>query len=77
VYSVDGATGAFKEEQRLADPGKTPWSFALDPSGRWMLVANQGSDQVSVLKVDPRTGALTATPESLAAPKPVVLAFPG
>lgn len=76
VYAIDGAAGSFREEQRLASPGKTPWTFAFDRSGRWMVVANQGSDQLSVLKVDRKTGALMATGESLSVPKPVALSFP-
>jgi 6-phosphogluconolactonase len=31
---------------------KTPRDFTLDPSGRWMLVANQGSGAVIVFRIN-------------------------
>src|SRR5690606_7709505 len=40
--------------ERLAVPacgGRTPRHFSLSPSGRWMVVANQDSDTVTVLPV--------------------------
>ena len=39
--------------------GRTPRDFAIDPSGRFLLVANQNSDAVIVLRIDPQTGKLT------------------
>jgi len=36
-----------------------PRNFAIDPQGRWLLVANQGSDSIAVFRIDPRSGSLT------------------
>jgi 6-phosphogluconolactonase len=38
--------------------GRTPRHFALDPSGTYLVVANQDSDSLSVFKVHPRTGQI-------------------
>jgi 6-phosphogluconolactonase len=38
--------------------GQTPRHFALDPTGAYMLVANQGSDSLTVYTVHPRTGQI-------------------
>ena len=38
--------------------GQTPRHFALDPAGAYMLVANQGSDSLTVYTVHPRTGQI-------------------
>jgi 6-phosphogluconolactonase len=57
--------------------GKEPRNFALDPTGRWLLAANQYSDTITVLARDERTGKLTATGASIASASPVCLLFTG
>ncbi|HXM44463.1 MAG TPA: beta-propeller fold lactonase family protein, partial [Bryobacteraceae bacterium] len=39
--------------------GKTPRNFTLDPTERWMLVANQDSNSISVFARHPETGELS------------------
>ena len=75
VYAVDGASGALTEQQRIASSG-IPWSFGIDPSGRWLLVATQTANLVAVYRVDPATGLLTATAETLPLAAPVRVDFP-
>jgi 6-phosphogluconolactonase len=36
--------------------GNGPRNFAIDPSGNFLLVGNQRSDNISVLKIDKKTG---------------------
>ena len=67
--------GTLSEIQRVSSHGKSPWSFAIDPTGRWMLVTNESSDSVTEFGVDPATGNLHATSESLAIPKPLTVTF--
>ena len=50
-----------------------PWAFALDPSGRWMLVANAA--KVSLFAVDPAAGTLADTGQSVASATPLSIAF--
>lgn len=75
AYSMNLRTGMLIEVQRISSQGKTPWSFALDASDHWMLVANEASSSVTVLAVDPETGKLAATSEALPVPKPVSVTF--
>ena len=39
--------------------GATPRNFNFDPSGRYVFVCNQGSDNVVTFEADPDDGTLT------------------
>jgi 6-phosphogluconolactonase len=39
--------------------GKTPRDINLDPTGNWLLAANQDSDSIAIFKVDKTTGLIT------------------
>src|SRR5467141_4004901 len=75
VFSVAEATGALALEQVVSTEGDWPRNFSLDPSGRWLLVANQRSDSVVVFGRDPDNGRLTPTRQRIAIPSPVCLRF--
>jgi 6-phosphogluconolactonase len=75
TYSIDKTSGALTEIQRISPPGKVPWSFAIDPTGHWMLVADQGSNSVAVLAIDSNTGKLSTTDQSVSIPNPVTVTF--
>jgi len=75
VYTINQDNGEFQEIQRLPALGKVPWSFGIDPTGRWLLVTNEGSNSVSVFNIDRATGRLSATQESLSIPKPISVTF--
>jgi 6-phosphogluconolactonase len=51
------------------------WHFVFDPSGRWLLAANQSDSTTQIFAVDPRTGALTDTGQIVATPLPTSLAL--
>ena len=68
VYDVDGKTGRLTETQRVASGGKSPRTFGIDPSGRWMLVSHDVSSTVNVFGIDKASGKLTATGEALPVP---------
>ena len=72
---MDAKTGRLTEIQRIATQGRSPRTFAIDPSGRWMLVAHDGSGMVNVFAIDKATGKLSPTGESLAIPNAASLAF--
>jgi 6-phosphogluconolactonase len=55
--------------------GKNPRDFNLDPTGKWVLVANQDSDNILVYPRDLQTGMLKASPQMVATSKPVCLRF--
>ena len=53
--------------------GNGPRHFLIDPTGNFLLVANQNSDNVVIYKRDQKTGLLKATGEEIKIPKPVCL----
>jgi 6-phosphogluconolactonase len=75
AFSVAESTGALAPLQVISTEGDWPRNFSLDPTGRWLLVANQRSDSIVVFARDPESGRLTATPQRLALPSPVCLQF--
>jgi 6-phosphogluconolactonase len=75
VFSVTEPTGALTLEQVVSTDGDWPRNFTLDPTGRWLLVANQRSDSVVVFGRDPDNGRLTPTRQRIAIPSPVCLRF--
>ncbi len=53
--------------------GRTPRNFNFDPSGNFLLVGNQNSDEIVIFKVDKVTGLLTDTQKRIEVGKPVCL----
>ena len=53
--------------------GKTPRNFNFDPTGNFLLVANQNSDAIVVFKINKDTGLLTDTGNRIDLGKPVCL----
>jgi 6-phosphogluconolactonase (cycloisomerase 2 family) len=64
VFAID-ASGTLKEIQRRSVEGIEPREFSFDPSGHFMLVANQKSNQIVTLKVDPSSGLLGETVQKI------------
>ncbi len=69
VFAIDGK-GQLKEIQRRSVEGVEPREFSFDPSGHFMLIANQKSNQIVTLKVDPKTGMLGDTVQKVAFDSP-------
>jgi 6-phosphogluconolactonase len=74
-FRADARFGNLTPMGRSSCGGKTPRNFVLDPTERWMLVANQDSNQISVLGRNPLTGALTEEGKSFAATTPMCILF--
>jgi 6-phosphogluconolactonase len=58
VFRVN-ADGGLTLLQNISSGGKEPRNFVLDPTGGWVLAANQDSGNVVVFKIDRATGKLT------------------
>jgi 6-phosphogluconolactonase len=71
VFHIAAATGRLALLQHVSTQGKTPRNFALDPSGRVLLVANQNSDNIFTYSIDRQTGKLTPTGKSVTLPSPM------
>ncbi len=52
-----------------------PRSFAIDPSGHYMIIAGQADHQITVMKVNTETGDLAPTGESIEVPAPACVLF--
>jgi 6-phosphogluconolactonase len=70
VFALEGG-GRLVPKGHVAAGGKTPRHFAIDESGRWLLVANQASDGVAVFRLDAASGRPTFTGSMVRVPKPV------
>ncbi|MBC7565754.1 MAG: lactonase family protein [Pedobacter sp.] len=68
-------TGRLAFASRISSLGKGPRNFAIAPSGRYLLVANQNSDEIVIFKRDRITGALTDSEKRISVGSPVSLIF--
>ena len=73
VFAVDPAKGTLRTVGYQSVLGKEPRNFMLDPTGNFLLVANQDSNAVVVFRVDKRTGLLEPTGQRLDVPSPSCL----
>lgn len=73
IYAVDPASGKLTVKGFQSTLGKGPRNFVIDPTGQWLLVANQRSDNVVIFRIDPGTGLLTPKEKQIPVPSPVCL----
>jgi 6-phosphogluconolactonase len=55
--------------------GQVPRHFAVDPSGRFLLVANQRSNSITTFRIDQETGALSSVGAKISLGAPVCVRF--
>jgi 6-phosphogluconolactonase len=60
TFAVNEANGTLKLLNRKPCGGKVPRHIALDPTERWLLVANQESDTIAVFERNAQTGRLSS-----------------
>lgn len=58
LFAIDPATGLLESRQTVDCGGSRPWGATISPNGRWLLIANQGSNNVVSLRRDPESGTL-------------------
>ena len=75
VFAIDPASGELQPIQRRSVEGNHPREFSLSPDGKFLLVANQLSNEIVVLERDPGTGKLGKTLQKLAMDTPSDLKF--
>jgi len=73
IFSIDLNSGKLTLKGFQSTQGKTPRNFMIDPTGRWLLVANQNGKNVVIFKRDVATGLLTDTGKRIELPAPVCL----
>ncbi len=75
TFSIDGQTGRLTLVERTEIKGKVPRHLALDPSERWLLLANQESDTIEILPRDAAAGRLGTTAGEVRQSRPQCLLF--
>jgi 6-phosphogluconolactonase len=73
IFSIDKKTGRLRLIGHQSVLGKTPRNFNFDPSGNFLLAANQNSDEIVIFKRDKDTGLLSDTGKRIAAGNPVCI----
>ena len=73
IYKIDSKTGKLSILGHQSTLGKTPRNFNFDPSGDYLLVANQNSYSIIIFKVDHQTGMLTDTGNRIDVGNPVCI----
>lgn len=75
AYRIDEATGRLDLIGRQREHVQWPRTFTIDPSGRYLLVANRRADTISVFRIDEATGELSYTGQSFDIPAPTNIVF--
>jgi 6-phosphogluconolactonase len=70
VFAIDQKTGHLSAIQHVSSGGQTPRNFEFDPSGQWLLVANHGSNNALVYRIDKKTGTLKPVGAPVSVPYP-------
>lgn len=73
IFKIDQNNGTLKLAGHQSTLGKTPRNFNFDPTGNFLLVANQNSDEIVVFKIDKGTGLLTDTKQRIKVGNPVCI----
>jgi 6-phosphogluconolactonase len=61
IYTINQKNGKLKQVGQESTRGKHPRNFVIDPTGKYLLVANQNSGNIVVFKRNQQTGLLTFT----------------
>ena len=75
VYAIDSKAGVLTPVQEILSGGTMPRNFDIDPTGAYLLAANQLSNNVVVFAIDRSTGKLSKTGKEIKADTPVCLKF--
>jgi 6-phosphogluconolactonase len=75
IFKIDSKTGQVYLLDHVPSGGNTPRNFNFDPSGNFLLVANQNSDNVVIFKRDKKTGLLTNTGKTIKVGNPVYIGW--
>jgi 6-phosphogluconolactonase len=67
--------GKLEFVQRTSTLGKGPRNFTIDPTGNFLLVGHQYTNDIVIFKRDKKTGSLTATGKKIELCSPVCLVF--
>lgn len=75
VFKVAAETGELDFRGTVPVEGDWPRNFALSPCGKWMLVANQRSHDITVFSIDTESGMPRYTGKKIEMASPVCIEF--
>ena len=75
IFAIDPGKGTLTPIEITSTQGKTPRSFAIDPTGTLLFAANQQSNNIVIFRIDQETGKLTPTGRVLDVSQPVCVKF--
>ncbi len=75
VFAIDPQKGTLTLVEQTQTGGIMPRSFAIDPTGNYLLTANELTNNVVVFRIDQTTGKLTRTGKEITVETPVCLQF--
>jgi 6-phosphogluconolactonase len=75
VFAIDTQKGTLTLVEQTPTGGIMPRSFAIDPTGRYLLAANELTNNIVVFRIDPATGKLIKTGKEIMVDTPVCLQF--
>jgi 6-phosphogluconolactonase len=75
VYSIDSIKGTLTLIERVPTQGRTPRGFGIDPTGSYLIAANQESNTVVAFRINAETGRLTPTGQKLDVQEPACVVF--
>ncbi|RCH54418.1 lactonase family protein [Mucilaginibacter hurinus] len=75
VYAIAPETGLLTFVERKPTMGKAPRNFVIDPTGNFILVANQDSNSIFVFRRDKASGQIREIASYVQVNKPTCLKF--
>ncbi len=75
ISNGEGESGILEPIDYVSTKGSTPRHFAIDPTGNYLFVANQDSDEVVLFRINPQKGTIIPTGTTLKIPMPVCVVF--
>lgn len=73
IFRINHSDGKLAIIGHQSTLGKTPRNFNFDPSGAYLLIANQNSDEIVIFRRDKKTGKLTDSGSRIEVGKPVCI----
>lgn len=73
IFSIDPDSGKLTFKGTQSSLGTHPRNFIIDPTGNFLLAANQDSENIVIFKINKETGLLNKTGKEIHIPRPVCL----
>jgi 6-phosphogluconolactonase len=75
VFAIDAKDGTLTPIEHTLSGGVMPRNFKIDPTGKFLLTANQLSNNIVVFNIDNKTGKLSPSGKEIKVETPVCLKF--